>query len=83
MRSDKSAAVTEGWKPWGEIWNKAIYVGEMCNSIYKPWHFPCIDRVNIEVQKALTGQITADQCCDTLNTIRMRIVINACESGFG
>ncbi len=42
----KSAAVTEGWKPWGEpekileIWDKAIYVGEMCNSIYKPWHFP-------------------------------------------
>src|SRR6516162_9871874 len=33
----KSAAVTEGWKRWGEpekileIWDKAIYVGEMCN----------------------------------------------------
>jgi multiple sugar transport system substrate-binding protein len=68
----KSAAITEGWKPWGEpekileIWDKAIYVGEMCNSIYKPWHYPWTDRVNIEVQKALTGQITADQCCDTL-----------------
>ena len=68
----KSAAITEGWKPWGdpekilEIWDKAIYVGEMCNSIYKPWHFPWTDRVNIEVQKALTGQITADRCCDTL-----------------
>jgi len=68
----KSAAITEGWKPWGEpekileIWDKAIYVGDMCNSIYKPWHFPWTDRVNIEVQKALTGQITADQCCDTL-----------------
>jgi hypothetical protein len=68
----ESAAITEGWKPWGEpekileIWNKAIYVGEMCNSIYKPWHFPWSDRINIEVQKALTGQITADQCCDTL-----------------
>ena len=68
----KSAAVTEGWKSWGdpqkilEIWGKATYVGEVCNSVYKPWHFPWTDRVNIEVQKALTGQITADQCCDNL-----------------
>ena len=38
----------------------------MCNSVYKPWHFPWTDRVNIEVQKALTGQITADQCCGTV-----------------
>ena len=72
MRSDKSAAVTEGWKPWAapekilEIWNKAIYVGKRCNSIYKLWHFPWTGRVNIEVPKALTGQITADQCCDAL-----------------
>ena len=68
----KSAAVAEGWKPWGEpqkilqIWDKATYVGEVCNSVYQPWHFPWTDRVNIEVQKALTGQITADRCCDTL-----------------
>jgi ABC-type glycerol-3-phosphate transport system substrate-binding protein len=67
-----SAAVTEGWKPWGdpvnllEIWDKATYVGEVCNSIYKPWHLPWNDRLNIEVQKALTGQITADQCCDNV-----------------
>ena len=72
MRWDKSAAVTEGWKPWGapgkilEIRNKATYIGEMCNSIYKPRHFPRSDRVNIEVQKALTGQITADQCYPAL-----------------
>jgi len=72
VRSDKSAAATEGWKLWGapekilEIWNKAIFVGEMCNSIYKLWHLPWSDRVNIEVQKALTGQITGDQCCNTL-----------------
>jgi ABC-type glycerol-3-phosphate transport system substrate-binding protein len=68
----ESSAITEGWKPWGDpaqilqIWEKATYVGEVCNSIYKPWHFPWTDRVNIEVQKALTGQTTADQCCDTL-----------------
>lgn len=68
----KSAAVTEGWKPWGdpqkilEIWNKATYVGEVCNSVYKPWHFPWTDRLNIEVQKALTGQTTADACCDAV-----------------
>ncbi len=69
MQSD---AVQEGWKPWGDpqaimkIWDKATYVGEVCNSIYKPWHFPWTDRLNIEVQKTLTGQTTADQCCDTL-----------------
>lgn len=67
-----SSVITEGWKPWGdpkkilEIWDKATYVGEVCNSIYKPWHFPWSDRLNIEVQKALTGQITADACCDNL-----------------
>jgi choline dehydrogenase len=61
VRSDKSAAVTEGWKPWGavdkilEIWDRAIYVGEMCNSIYKPWHFQWSNRVNIEVHTALPG----------------------------
>src|SRR5476651_908169 len=61
----KSAAVTEGWKPWGdpvkilEIWDKATYVAEVVPSIYKPWHFPWSDRINIEVSKALTGQITA------------------------
>lgn len=68
----KSAAITDGWKPWGDpqkilkIWDQATYVGEVCNSVYKPWHFPWTDRLNIEVQKALTGQVTADQCCDTL-----------------
>ncbi|HKF73745.1 MAG TPA: extracellular solute-binding protein [Stellaceae bacterium] len=68
----KSSVITDGWKPWGdpgkilEIWDKATYVGEICNSIYKPWHFPWTDRLNIEVQKALTAQITPDQCCDNL-----------------
>jgi len=68
----KSSVVTEGWKQWGdpqkilEIWDKATYVAEVCNSIYKPWHFPWTDRVNIEGQKALTGQISADECCDNI-----------------
>jgi len=68
----KSAAITDGWKPWGDpqkilqIWDQATYVGEVCNLIYKPWYFPWSDRLDIEVQKALTGQITADQCCDNL-----------------
>ena len=31
----------------------------MVLSIYKPWHFPWSDRINIEVLKALTGQTTA------------------------
>lgn len=67
-----SKVITEGWKPWADpakilqIWNKATYIGEVCNSIYKPWHFPWTDRLNIEVQKALTGQITADAACDNL-----------------
>jgi len=67
-----SSVITDGWKPWGdppkilEIWDKATYVGEICNSVYKPWHFPWTDRLNIEVQKALTAQITPDQCCDNL-----------------
>ena len=67
-----SPAVTEGWKPWGDtpqildIWKKATYAGEVSNSMYKPWHFPWSDRLNIEVQKALTGQITADAACDNV-----------------
>jgi multiple sugar transport system substrate-binding protein len=69
MNSD---AISKGWAPYGdvpkilEIWNKSTFVGEVCNSMYKPWHFPWSDRLNIEVQKALTGQITADACCDNL-----------------
>ena len=67
-----SAAVKEAWKRWGDpesilaVWERATYVGEICNSVYKPWHFPWSDRLNIEVQKALTGQISPDQCCDNL-----------------
>ena len=65
-------AVAEGWKPWGdpkailEIWNKAAYIADACSSVYKPWHFPWTDQLNIEVQKCLTGQITPDVCCDNL-----------------
>jgi ABC-type glycerol-3-phosphate transport system substrate-binding protein len=69
MNSD---AVKTGWKPWGDVdailkmWEKASYIGEVCSSVYQPWHFPWTDQLNIEVQKALTGQITADQACDNL-----------------
>lgn len=69
MNSD---VVKSGWRPWGEpekilaMWDKATYIGEVCNSVYQPWHFPWTDQLNIEVQKCLTGQITADQCCDNL-----------------
>ncbi len=67
-----SDVVQEGWKPWGdpakilEMWNKATYIGEVCSSIYQPWHFPWTDQLNIEVQKCLTGQISADVACDNL-----------------
>jgi multiple sugar transport system substrate-binding protein len=67
-----SEAISKGWAPYGdvpkilEIWKKTTFVGEVCNSMYKPWHFPWSDRLNIEVQKALTGQITADVACDNI-----------------
>jgi multiple sugar transport system substrate-binding protein len=69
MQSD---AIKKGWAPWGDVdailgmWEKASYIGEVCSSVYKPWHFPWSDQINIEVQKCLTGQITADACCDNL-----------------
>jgi len=69
MNSD---AISQGWAPWGDVpailkmWDKAAYIGEVCSSIYQPWHFPWTDQVNIEVQKCLTGQITADACCDNV-----------------
>jgi ABC-type glycerol-3-phosphate transport system substrate-binding protein len=69
MQSD---AIKKGWAPWGDVdailgmWDKASYIGEVCSSVYKPWHFPWSDQINIEVQKCLTGQITADACCDNL-----------------
>jgi multiple sugar transport system substrate-binding protein len=68
----KSPVIIDGWKPWGDpvkilsIWDKATYVAEVVPSIYQPWHFPWSDRINIEVSKALTGQSTADACCDNL-----------------
>ena len=67
-----SDAVKTGWAPWGDvpeilrIWDKAAYIGEVCSSVYQPWHFPWTDQLNIEVQKCLTGQTTADVCCDNL-----------------
>lgn len=68
----ESEIVTEGWKAWSdpqkilEMWDKATYLGEVVPSVYEPWHFPWTDQLNIEVQKCLTGQITADQACDNL-----------------
>jgi len=67
-----SDVIKTGWAPWGDvpeilrIWDKAAYIGEVCSSVYQPWHFPWTDQLNIEVQKCLTGQITADACCDNL-----------------
>jgi hypothetical protein len=48
------------------MWNKATYLGEVVSSANEPWHFPWTDRLNIEVQNCLTGQIDADECCDIL-----------------
>ena len=69
----KSDAITQGLGAVGrvrdqmlEIWDKASYIGEPVSSVYQPWHFPWTDQLNIEVQKCLTGQITADECCDNL-----------------
>jgi ABC-type glycerol-3-phosphate transport system substrate-binding protein len=69
MQSD---AVKKGWAPWGDadailkMWDKATYISEVCNSAYKPWHSIWLDHLNIEAQKCLTGQITADQACDSM-----------------
>lgn len=68
----ESDVVTEGWASWGdpqkilEMWDKATYLGEVVPSLYEPWHFPWTDQLNIEVQKCLTGEISADQACDNL-----------------
>lgn len=68
----ESDAVKKGWAPWGdpgkilEMWNKASYIGEPVSSLYQPWHFPWTDQLNIEVQKCLTGQLSADEACDNL-----------------
>ena len=67
-----SPQLKQYWSPWGDVdaiqkmWNNAAYIGEVCSSVYQPWHFPWTDQLNIEVQKCLTGQITADACCDNL-----------------
>ncbi len=43
MNSD---AVKQGWAPWGDvpailkIWDQAAYIGDVCSSVYQPWHFP-------------------------------------------
>ena len=43
MNSD---AIKLGWAPWGDvpkmlkIWDKSAYIGDVCSSIYQPWHFP-------------------------------------------
>jgi hypothetical protein len=64
MNSD---AVKLGWAPWGDvptllkIWDRGVYIGEACSSVYQPWR---ADQLNIEVEICLTGQITPDQCCD-------------------
>lgn len=68
----ESQTVKDAWRPWGdpdkilEMWKKASYIGVPVSSVYEPWHFPWTDQLNIEVQKCLTGQITADQACDNL-----------------
>jgi len=68
----ESDIIQSSWSNWGdvdailEMWNKATYLGEVVSSVNEPWHFPWTDRLNIEVQNCLTGQIDADECCDIL-----------------
>jgi multiple sugar transport system substrate-binding protein len=68
----ESDVIRESWQNWGdvdailEMWDKATYLGDVVQSLSEPWHFPWTDRLNIEVQNCLTGQIDADQCCDIL-----------------
>jgi len=69
----KSDAIKAAWKPWGDpdaimaIWEKAsLHRQRSRRRSTSPGTLPWTDQLNIEVQKCLTGQITADQCCDNL-----------------
>jgi ABC-type glycerol-3-phosphate transport system substrate-binding protein len=67
-----SSALTETWSKWGDVptildaWGKGTYMGEVVSSVVEPWHQPWSDVINIELQKCLQGQKTADQACDTM-----------------
>jgi ABC-type glycerol-3-phosphate transport system substrate-binding protein len=67
-----SKEVLDSWSKWGDIrvlqdsWKKSTYIGDVVQSFYKQWHQPWTDIINIELQKCLSGQVTADQACDTI-----------------
>ena len=41
-------------------------MGEVVSSVVEPWHQPWSDVINIELQKCLQGQKTADEACDAM-----------------
>ena len=67
-----SRELSANWSKWGDVrtilgaWSKATFLGEVVSSMTKPWHTPWNDTINIELQKALTGQKSPDKACDTI-----------------
>jgi ABC-type glycerol-3-phosphate transport system substrate-binding protein len=67
-----SDALSANWGKWGDVptilgaWKKATFIGDVVSSMVEPWHTPWNDIINIELQKALTGQKTPDEVCDTI-----------------
>lgn len=67
-----SPALTETWSKWGDVptildaWGKATFMGEVVPSVFEPWHQPWNDTINIELQKCLKGEQTADEACDNM-----------------
>ncbi|MCP5155858.1 MAG: extracellular solute-binding protein [Ectothiorhodospiraceae bacterium] len=67
-----SPKLSETWSKWGDVpailsaWQKATFMGDVISSVFQKWHTPWNDIINIELQKTLTGQKTADEACDTM-----------------
>ncbi|MDH4246867.1 MAG: hypothetical protein OEW39_03535 [Deltaproteobacteria bacterium] len=67
-----SDVIGKTWSKWGDVaairkaWGQATFMGEIVSSVMQPWHTPWNDTINIELQKALTGQRSADEACDEI-----------------
>lgn len=64
--------IEDAWSSWmdvskyKELQDHASNSFEVVNAFYKPWYQEWNQRAEIELQRTLTGEITADECCDTL-----------------
>jgi multiple sugar transport system substrate-binding protein len=68
----ESDALRDTWSQWCNVddlmatWNNSAYIGDVIQSFLEPWHLPWTDTINIELQKCLQGEITADEACDNV-----------------